>query len=132
MEERLSNYQNHIEMENLIIYQKSYKLAMDIFFLTRSFPKEETYSLVDQVRRSSRSVCVNFGEGYRKRKYPKNFLSRMTDADGECTETMIHLSFSKDCGYISEETYNKLKNEYQEVGRMLGAIINNPTNFIKA
>jgi four helix bundle protein len=118
-------------MENLIVYQKAYKLAMDIFFVTKSFPREEMYSLTDQVRRSSRSVCVNFGEGYRKRKYPKHFVSKMTDADGECTETMIHLSFSRDCGYINHETYLRFKNDYGEVGKMLGAIINNPTNFLK-
>ena len=117
-------------MDNLIVYQKAYKLAMDIFLLTKSFPKEEMYSLTDQIRRSSRSVCANIGEGYRKRSYPKNFISRLTDADGECTETLIHLSFSKDCGYINEETYQDLKNRYLEVGKMLGGIIRNPENFV--
>ena len=117
-------------MENLIVYQKAYKLAMDIFFLTKTFPKEETYSLIDQIRRSSRSVCVNIGEGYRKRIYPKNFISKLTDADGECTETLIHLNFSKDCGYINEETFKEFRTGYLEIGKMLGGIIRNPENFI--
>ena len=103
---------------------------MNIFRITKDFPKEEMYSLTDQIRRSSRSVCANIGEGYRKRIYPKSFISRLTDADGECTETMIHLSFAKDCGYITEDTYIELKKGYAEVGKMLGAIIRNPKNFV--
>lgn len=119
-----------MSLENLIVYNKAYSLAMEVFQLTKSFPKEEIYSLTDQIRRSSRSVCANIGEGYRKRVYPKHFISKLTDADGECTETMIHLSFAKDCGYIEIEIYEQLKTRYQEVGKILGAIINKPENFI--
>lgn len=114
----------------LKVYQLAYKLAMEIFELTKTFPKEETYSLTDQIRRSSRSVCTNIGEGYRKRIYPKHFSSKMTDADGECSETQIWLDFSRDCNYITEEIRNKLFEEYTDVGRMLGGMINNPEKFL--
>jgi four helix bundle protein len=114
----------------LKVSQMAYRLAMEIFVLTKYFPAEEKYSLTDQIRRYSRSVCVNIAEGYRKRKYPKHFSSKMTDADGECAETQLWLKFSKDCQYITEETKNKLYEEYQEVGRMLGSMANHPEKFI--
>ncbi|MBS1586065.1 MAG: four helix bundle protein [Bacteroidetes bacterium] len=117
-------------MENLIVYNKAYSVAMEVFEVSRSFPKEEIYSLTDQIRRSSRSICANIGEAYRKRKYPKNFISKLTDADGECTETLVHLSFAKDCGYLNETKYLDLRSKYLEVGKMLGSIINKPENFI--
>lgn len=116
--------------KDLKVYQMAYQLAMDIFHLSKSFPKEETYSLTDQIRRSSRSVCANIGEGYRKRNYPKHFSSKMTDADGECSETMIWLDFSKDCSYISLESYKELYEKYLEVGRMLGGMADNPDKFL--
>jgi four helix bundle protein len=115
--------------KNLIAYQKAYKTAMDIFQLTKKFPKEETYSLTDQIRRSSRSVCSNIGEGYRKRQYPKHFTHKLSDADGECSETMVWLDFCKDCGYIEKDTYEKLTSECQEVGKILNYMINNPSIF---
>jgi len=116
--------------KDLKVFQLAYKLAMEIFEITKSFPKEEIYSLTDQIRRSSRSVCVNIGEGYRKRKYPKHFSSKMTDSDGECTETQIWIDFSKDCKYITNEIRDKLYKEYEEVGRMLGSMVNNPEKFL--
>jgi four helix bundle protein len=119
-----------MSVENLIVYKKAYESAMEIFELSKLFPKEEVYSLTDQIRRSSRSVCANIGEAYRKRIYPKSFISKLTDADGECTETIIHLSFAKDCGYIDNIKFETIKNKYAEVGKILGAIINNPENFI--
>jgi len=103
---------------------------MEIFEISKAFPKEETYSLTDQIRRSSRSVSVNIGEGYRKRRYPKHFSSKMTDADGECTETQIWLDYAKDCKYIKEEIHNKLLKNYEEVGRMLGGMSDNPEKFL--
>ena len=103
---------------------------MEIFEISKSFPKEEIYSLTDQIRRSSRSVSVNIGEGYRKRKYPKHFSSKMTDADGECTETQIWLDFAMDCKYINGAMRNKLYKEYAEVGRMLGSMADNPDKFL--
>jgi len=107
----------------------AYKLAMEIYHLSKSFPKEETYSLTDQIRRSSRSVCTNIVEGYRKRIYPKHFSSKMTDADGECSETIIWLDFAKDCTYISLKKHKELQEQYLEVGKMLGAMIENPKKF---
>jgi len=93
------------------------------------FPKEETYSLTDQIRRSSRSVCVNIGEGYRKRIYPKHFSSKMTDADGEATETSIWLDFALDCEYIDKESFNVLQEKYNEIGRMLNSMALYPEKF---
>ena len=115
---------------DLKVYQLAYKLAREIFEISKSFPKEETYSLTDQIRRSSRSVCVNIGEGYRKRKYPKHFSSKMTDADGECTETQIWLDIARDCKYINDETHDSILKNYEEVGRMLGSKSDNPEKFL--
>lgn len=102
---------------------------MDIFKISKRFPKEEKYSLTDQIRRSSRSVCSNIAEGYRKRIYPKHFRSKMTDANGECSETMIWLNFSKDCSYITDEEHQNLYSKYKEVGKVLGSMIQNPRKF---
>ncbi len=115
--------------KDLKVYQKAYKLAMEIFLLSKEFPKEERYSLTDQVRRSSRSVCTNLGEGYRKRIYPKHFVSKLSDSDSEAGETMIHLDFAKDCGYLKEKEHEQLISGYEEVGRMLGSMINSPEKF---
>ena len=116
--------------QGLKVYPLAYKLAMENFHLSKGFPKEETYSLTDQIRRSSRSICANIAEGYRKRKYPKHFSSKMTDADAECSETMVWLSFSKDCGYITEKVCMNLFTQYEEVGKMLGGMADHPENFL--
>lgn len=116
--------------KNLNVYNLAYKLAMEIFHLSKTFPSEEKYSLTDQIRRSYRSVCANIGEGYRKRIYPKHFTMKITDSDGECSETMIWLDFAKDCEYISKEEYKNLYKRYTEVGRMLGSMILNPQKFL--
>jgi len=116
--------------KNLKVYQLAYKLAMEIFEISKTFPKEERYSLTDQIRRSSRSVCSNITEGYRKRIYPKHFRSKMTDADGECSETMVWLDFSKDCSYITSKEHQNLYSQYQEVGKMLGFMVKNPKKFL--
>lgn len=110
-------------------FQLAYKLAMEIFELTKTFPREERYSLTDQVRRSSRSVPANIAEGYRKRQYPNAFSAKMSDADGEATETQVWLDVSMDCGYIDEETHARLMASYREVGSMLGHMIQNPNKF---
>ncbi len=115
--------------KDLIVYQKAYKAAMKIYEASKKFPKEETYSLTDQVRRSSRSVCANIGEGYRKRTYPKHFVSKLTDSDGECAETTIHLDFAKDCGYLNEKIHAELIEEYSQVGKMLGSMMSTPEKF---
>ena len=86
--------------------------------------------LVNQIRRSSRSVCANIAEAYRKRRYPKHFVSKLTDADGEASETGIWLDFAKDFGYINKEEYINLINRYLKAGRMLGGMMKNPEKFI--
>ena len=116
--------------EGLTVYKLSYKLAIEIFHTSKGFPKEETYSLTDQIRRSSRSICANIAEGYRKRKYPKHFSSKMTDADGECSETMVWLSFARDCGYMTEKNCMNLFTQYEEVGKMLGGMADHPEKFL--
>lgn len=116
--------------KSLKVYQMSYELAMDIFEITKSFPKEEKYSMTDQIRRSSRSVCSNLAEAYRKRRYPKNFTSKITDADGETSETVVWINFAFDCKYINEETKERLLKKYEEVGKMLGGMANNPEKFL--
>ena len=115
--------------KELKVYQLAYEAANKIFRVSKSFPKEETYSLTDQIRRSSRSVCINIGEGYRKRVYPKHFSSKMTDADGEATETSIWLDFALNCEYINQENFDFLQSKYQEIGRMLNSMANNPEKF---
>lgn len=108
----------------------AYELATEIFYISKSFPKEETYALTDQIRRSSRSVCSNIVEAYRKRRYPKHFTSKITDADGEASETIVWVNFAKDCSYISKNIYQNLIKRYSEVGRMLGSMANHPERFI--
>lgn len=115
--------------KSLRVFQLSYKLAMEIFDISRTFPVEERYSLTDQIRRSSRSVPANIAEGYRKRQYPRAFVNKMSDADGETAETQVWLDFSKDCRYINSQTYERLTAEYKEVGSMLGHMIKNPNKF---
>jgi four helix bundle protein len=88
--------------KDLIVYQKAYALAMEIFEVSRKFPPEEKYSLIDQIRRSSRSVCTNLREAWAKRKYKAHFVSKLTDADGENGETKTWLDFAHECGYFIE------------------------------
>ncbi len=115
--------------KNLKVYKLAYQLAVKIFKLSDSFPKEETYSLTDQIRRSSRAICANIAEGYRKRIYPNHFRSKMSDADSECSETIVWLDFAKDCGYINAEDHKNLTSNYLEVGKMLGNMIKHPKKF---
>ena len=114
----------------LKVYRLAYKLPMEIFEISKSFSKEEKYSLTDQIRRSSRSVAVIIASGYRRRNYPKHFSSKMTDSDEECTETQVWLNFSKDCQYLDKEITNRLLKEYAEVGRMLGSMPQHPEKFL--
>ena len=115
---------------DLRVFQLSYSLAMEIFELSKSFPVEEKYSLTDQIRRSSRSVPVNIAEGFRKRQYPKAFVNKLSDADGEATETQVWLTFSLDFRYIMVEDYQRLTDGYLEIGRMLGGMMANPEKFL--
>lgn len=113
----------------LQVYQKGFKLAMEIFEITKTFPMEEKYSLTDQIRRSSRSVCANIGEAYRKRRYSKHFISKLSDSDAENTETQVWLDFSLSCKYIKKEKYDNLLLKSEEVGRLLNYMMNNPDKF---
>jgi four helix bundle protein len=117
--------------KDLLVFKKTYSLAMDIFEISKSFPSDEKYSLTDQIRRCSRSVCANFGEAYRRKKYPAHFVSKLTDCDAESTETEIWLKFAFDCKYINQEKYLDLSTRSEEVGRMLGHMINNPEKYLK-
>lgn len=114
---------------DLKVYQLAYTLAMHIFEESKTFPKEERYSLTSQIRRSSRSVAANIAEGFRKRQYPNMFVSKLADSDAEATETQVWLDFARDCGYLSTEHHNELMARYEEVGRMLSAMIEYPERF---
>ena len=114
---------------DLIVYQKAFEQAMEIFEITKGFPKFEQYSLTDQIRRSSRSVCVNIGEAWRKIRYPAHFVSKLTDADAEATETMIWLDFSLHCQYLRQNTHKMVTDGYEEIGKMLGSMISVPEKF---
>jgi four helix bundle protein len=114
---------------NLIVYQKSYDLAMRIFRTTKEFPLEEKFSLTDQIRRSSRAVCANLAEAYCKRRYQAHFISKLTDADMENYETQTWLQFSLDCKYLTEESHLKLIMISKEVGRLIEHMIQNPEKF---
>ena len=118
-----------MDFSDLLAYQKAFKLAMDIFEISKSFPKEETYSLTDQGRRSSRSVCAQIAEGYRKRRYPAHFISKMTDSDGENAETQVWINFAYSCRYIDKSVYDDLLERSHEIGRLIGNMINNPQQF---
>jgi four helix bundle protein len=109
--------------KDLIVYQKAYALAMEIFEVSKSFPAEEKYSLIDQIRRSSRSVCTNLREAWAKRRYEAHFVSKLTDADGENGETETWLDFSHDCGYLSKDDHALFIEKCHEVGAMLGSMI---------
>ena len=114
---------------DLKVYQLAYKLAMEIFHLSKHFPREELYSLTDQIRRSSRSVAANIAEGFRKRRYPNMLVSKLTDSDDEATETQVWLDFALDCGYMSQDNRDRLTAGYEEVGKMLSGMMAHPEKF---
>ncbi len=115
--------------KELIVYQKAYKLAMDIFELSKKFPKEERYSLTDQIRRSSRSVSSCIAESWAKRLYIRAFVNKLTDSLGEEYETEGWLDYSIDCEYISKDEFEKLISGYDEVRKMLISMINSPEQW---
>ncbi|MBI5856544.1 MAG: four helix bundle protein [Sphingobacteriales bacterium] len=116
--------------KELLAFKKGYELAMEIFILTKRFPPEEKYSLTDQIRRSSRSVCVNIVEAYRRKRYKDYFISKLNDAETENPETQVWLDFSKDCRYITEEEYSTLTAKNDEIGKLIWYMINNPDKFM--
>ncbi|MHB1148505.1 MAG: four helix bundle protein [Lutibacter sp.] len=118
-----------MSFKTLLAYQKAFELSMEVFELSKSFPKEETYSLTDQIRRSSRSICTNIAEAYRKREYQKHFISKLTDADSENSETQVWIDFSNSCNYIDLELQQNLTNKSIEVGKLINFMIANPEKF---
>jgi four helix bundle protein len=116
--------------KELTVYKKAYELAMRIFVLSNRFPPEERFALTGQIRRSSRSVSMCLREAWAKRRYPAHFVSKPTDCDGENSETDTSLDFARDCGYISENEHHELTAQCAEVGRMLGAMLQNPEPFL--
>lgn len=115
--------------KELLAYQKGFSLAMEIFWLSKKFPMEERYSLTDQIRRCSRSVCANLAEAYRKRQYPAHFLSKLSDSDAENGETQVWLDFAKACDYLNENDCQILKSKSEEVGRLLAYMMQHPEKF---
>jgi four helix bundle protein len=118
-----------MDFKELLAYQKAFSLAMEIYKLSKSFPNEEKYSLTDQIRRSSRSVCANMAEAYRKRRYVNHFISKLTDCDGENSETIVWLDFSLECSYISNEVHINLTTKSKEIGKLINYMISNPDKF---
>jgi len=116
--------------KELEVYKLAYRLSMEVFELTRLFPAEERYALTSQIRRSSRSVCLNLREAWAKRRYEAHFVSKLTDCDGEASETDSALDYAKDCGYIEHSKHKELTESYRKLGAMLGKMINNPKSFL--
>ena len=114
---------------DLEVYKKAFDAAMRIFDLSKSFPREETYSLTDQIRRSSRSVCANLAEAWRKRRYEKAFISKLSDSESEAAETQVWLEFAVKCGYLDRDCASPMYHAYDEVLRMLVAMINAPESW---
>jgi four helix bundle protein len=118
MEKPKTNIRHFRELE---VYQLAMESAMQIFEVSKRFPSEEKYSLTDQIRRSSRSVCANIAEGWRKRRYPNAFISKLSDADAEAAETQVWLEFSVKCGYLDQSLANKLDKTYDHI---MGKLVN--------
>ena len=116
--------------KDLEVYKKAYMVSMEIYRLSKAWPIEERYSLTGQVRRSSRSVCSNLREAWAKRRYEAHFVSKLSDCDGENSETDTWLDYARDCGYLSEETHRVLASLVSEVGKMLGAMLSTPQPFL--
>lgn len=117
------------DFSDLLVYKKSFELAMAIFEITKSFPKEERYSLIDQIRRSSRSTNICLVEAYRKRRYKAHFVSKLSDSDMENSETKGWLKFAFECKYISKEQFDTLTVQSDEVGKLLNHMMNNPEKY---
>ena len=117
------------DFRKLIAFKKAFTLSMKIFDLQKSFPVEERYDLCSQMKRSSRSVCSSIGEAYRKRKYPAHFISKLTDADMENTETQVWADYALNCKYIDQKTYSELIKVSEKIGKLINYMIENPNKF---
>ena len=125
----MSELQYAKSFRDLAVYQKSRQLSKEILRLTKSFPKEEMFSLTDQIRRSSRSIGANLAEAWAKRRYEKHFLSKLTDSDGEQMETQHWIETALDCEYINQATSAQLVGKCMEIGRMLGSMMEKSEMF---
>ncbi len=121
-----------VKHTDLEVYKKAFDTAMDIFHASKKFPREEMYSLTDQIRRSSRSVCSNISEAWRKRRYEAAFISKLSDAEGEAAEVQVWIQFAVKCGYLERTVGEALYKGYDSVLRMLVAMINAPRSWIIA
>ncbi len=117
------------DYRELRVYQLAFESAVRIYELSQSFPIEERYSLTDQVRRSSRSVCANIAEAWRKRRYPRNFVSKLSDADAEAAETLVWLDFALRFGYISDEAHEELSDHYDHICSQLALMMAEPEKW---
>ena len=117
---------NHRDLE---VYQKAFDAAMEIFRLSKSFPKEEQYSLTDQIRRSSRSVCANMAEAGRRRRYEQAFINQLSVAEGEVAETQVWLEFAVGCGYLKPEEARDLYKDYAGILKTIVGMINHPDTW---
>ena len=120
-----------IRHSDLRVYQLAFQSAMSIFHLSKSFTAEEKFSLTDQIRRSSRSVAANIAEAWRKMRYEKSFIAKLSDAEAEAAETQTWLDFAKACGYIEEQQWTDLIEKYEYLISMLVKISNSPENWVK-
>jgi four helix bundle protein len=116
--------------KDLVVFKKAYSLAMEVFHASKDFPRDERYSMTDQIRRSSRSICSNLREAWAKRRYPAHFVCKLTDADSETGETETWLDFARDCGYLPASDHDRLAANCREIGAMIGSMIKNPSPFI--
>jgi len=115
---------------DLEVYRRAFEAAMRIFELSKTFPKEETYSLTDQIRRSSRAVCANLAEAWRKRRYEKAFVSKLSDAESEAGETQVWLEFAVKCSYLPREEANEIYRSYDAILRTLIGMITHPETWV--
>lgn len=122
----MNSLRSHKELN---VYQLAFKVSMEIFKLTKAFPEEEKYSLISQIRRSSRSVCANLAEAYRKRRYEKAFISKLSDSEGEAAETQVWLDYSLECGYLPSQEYNSLISGYEKILGMIVNMIRHPEKW---
>lgn len=122
----MTRIRTHRELD---VYKLAYSTALEIYELTKTFPKDEIYSLTSQIRRSSRSVTANIAEAFRKRRYPKAFISKLSDAEAEAAETQVWLDYSQDHSYISREITNSINLKYESIISMLIRMITNPENW---
>jgi four helix bundle protein len=115
--------------KDLKVYQLAYEAAMEIHEITKSFPPEEKYSLTDQMRRSSRSVCSNLAEAWRKRRYQKHFISKLSDSEGEASETQVWIDMSESFQYINSNVHSELYDKYEHILAMLINMSNQPEKW---